>query len=903
MRTLLVSLILSAERPVFTDVLAGQLWPDRAPAHVRGTVHTYVARLRRLFGHELIRTTSGGGYLLAVPSGNIDIHQFHGLLRQARAAEAADQELALLRAALALWRGRPFTGVESPWLDREVVPPLVDEWFAATERRIDLELKSGHASELVAELRDLTNQHATRESLWFRLIVALHQAGRRAEALDAYQQVRRILGDELGIDPSAELQQLQRALLQDGVTAPPTAPGPVPDRRPPRQLPHDIVNFSGRTAELADLDALLAAADSADGRGATIVSIEGAPGMGKTSLALHWAHRVSDRYPDAHLYLNLHGHGPGEPITPAAAAAILLRGLGISNGVIPPDADERAALLRTTLAGLRVLVMLDNARNSDQVRALLPGMDCLVIVTSRNQLRGLSVRDGALRVTLHSLAVAESISFLSAVLSARRISAEPDAAARLVEICGGLPLALSIVAERAHRSGTLSDVVHALEDEKARLDNFVTGESDPHTDLRAALSWSYQALGSNAAAMFDMLGLHPAADIGLDCAAALAGLPVREAQQSLDQLVEANMVQRRQRDRYELHDLIRLYATDRMVCDGAASASEAAIRRLLDWCLHAAVSADTALMPTRRRNFLDPYTPTMAVPVFADQHQAMAWFEREYDCLRSVVNWAASHGRPGHAWRTVIAMTTFLDRRIPWREGIEFLEMARQAAESALESAGEGYTLNSLGCTYWDQRDWVRAKDYFRKALARFSAIGDRTCEAMTLGNLGLVHASAGEAEEAQRLCGEALRLCEQSGFRRGVAQNLDNLGQAFSAAGEYHRAIECHQQASVLFHELGVTEEGACNEQNLGLAYAAGGYYGKSVRSLRLATVTLRRLSHRRQEANLLVDLGNTLQAANHPGLARQCWQAALKIMRELADPRVANIEAQIASTDLYPT
>jgi DNA-binding SARP family transcriptional activator len=455
LRTLLVSLILSAGRPVSLDALAGQLWPDRAPTHVRGAVHTYMARLRRLFGRELIPTTSHGGYLLAVPAENVDVHKFHDLLRQARAAEVVDQELELLRAAVGLWRGRPFTGIESTWLDREILPPLVDAWFTAIERRIDLELRLGHAGDLVAELRDLTNQHPTRESLWFRLIVALRQAGRRVEALDAYHQVRRILREELGIDPNAELQKLQRDLLQDGVTP------PAPAGRPPRQLPHDIVNFSGRGAELAELDALLAAADSAGGRPATIVSIDGGPGLGKTSLALHWAHRVSERYPDAHLYLNLRGDGPGEPITPAAAAATLLRGLGVGNEMIPPDGDERSALLRTTLAGRRVLLMLDNARSSDQVRALIPGTDCLVIVTSRNQLRGLSIRDGASRVTLCPLPVGESTALLGSVLSARRVKAEPDATARLVEICAGRPLALAIVAERAHRARTLWDVVHA----------------------------------------------------------------------------------------------------------------------------------------------------------------------------------------------------------------------------------------------------------------------------------------------------------------------------------------------------------------------------------------------------------------------------------------------------------
>ncbi|WP_204005974.1 AfsR/SARP family transcriptional regulator [Virgisporangium aurantiacum] len=910
-RTLLVSLLLSAGRPVTIDALADRLWPFHAPERVRGTVQTYAARLRRLLGRELIESTSGGGYRIAVPARNVDMHRFRELVDQSRTATAAADELSLLQAALGLWRGRPFTGVESAWLEREVVPGLTEEWLAATERRIDLELELGRPGKVIAELRGLINQDPTRESLWCRLIVALHRAGRRAEALGAYQQARATLSEELGIDPSVELQRLQRVVLQDAPAV------PVPESRNPRQLPHDIAHFRGRAAELAALDALLPADDptddpadgaaggtaggtAAEGRPTTIVAIDGAPGMGKTTLAVHWAHRVSGRYPDAHLYLNLNGYGSGEPLTPAAAAATLLRGLSVAGDLIPESVDERAALLRTTLAGRRVLLLLDNARDADQVRALLPGADGLAIVTSRSQLRGLSIRDGAHRVTLHRLPVDESVSLLSVAVSAERLAAEPDAAARLVELCDGLPLALAIVAERAHRAGTLAEVVHALRDGKARLDNLGAGDGDPHTDLRAALSWSHRALDPDAAAMFDRLGLHPANDIGLESAAALANVPVWQAKRSLDRLAAAHMVAQRHPDRYELHDLIRLYAVDRAQRAGAGPANEAAVRRLLDWYLHAAVSADVALMPSRRRKFVAPYTPSAAPPVFADQNRAMAWFEQEYDGLRSVVDWAATHGSPGHAWRTAIAMTTFLDRRISWREGVEFLRSAGRAARLAGDRAGEGYTLNSLGCTYWDQRDWDRARDCFSQALACFRDLGDQLSEAMVLGNLGLVEASAGDPVRAQRLCHDALYLCEQAGYRRGVAQNLDNLGMAHLAADEPVNAIDCHRRAAELFQDLGDAELGAWNEQNLGRAYAAAGRHASSVRSLRLAVGTMRRLGHRRQEANMFVDLGNTLLAAGHPGLARDCWQTALVTMRQLADPRIADVEAAITEATI---
>lgn len=880
LRILLVALLLSAGRPVTIEALAERLWPEGEPDSVRGTVHTYVTRLRRLLGRDLIQTAAArGGYRLDVPLDDLDLHRFRELLRRSRDGAGHDEELRLLRAALALWRGRPFTGVESVWLDREIIPRLDEEWFAATERRIDLELDAGPPDRLVAELRGLADGHPTRESLWHRLIVALHRSGRRAEALDAYTRIRTTLREGFGIDPCAELQHLHRSILQEPA-ATPAAKGPRP-----RQLPHGIARFSGRKAELAELDRLC----GTDQSPTAIVALDGAPGTGKTTLAVHWAHRIAGRYPDAQLYLNLNGYGPGQPVTPAAALATLLRGLWVAGDLIPPGVEERAALLRTTLADRRVLLVLDNARDADQVRALLPGSGGLVIVTSRSQLRGLSIRDGAHRVTLHRLSAGESAGLLSAAIPADRLAAEPGAAARLIELCAGLPLALAIVAERAHRAGSLAEVVHALQDEKARLDNFGAGEGDPHTDLRAALSWSYQALGPDAAAMLDRLGRHPAGTIGLESAAALADRPPAEAKRALDQLVAAHMVQQPRPDRYELHDLIRLYAAER-------PGDEAATTRLLEWYLHTAVSADTTLMPNRLRDFLVPYTPRTAPRTFADQAAAMAWFEEEYDGLRAVVAWAAAHGRPGYAWRIAIAMTTFLDRRIPWRDGVEFLEAAVRAAELAEERAGVGYTRNSLGCILLDRRDFARAEDCFARALVRFRSMGNRYGEAMALGNLGLARISVGDPAYGRELCRAAQEMCERDGYRRGVALNLDNLGMANVALGEHDRAVECHRRAAELFHELGETEIGAWNEQNLGRAYAAAGRYAESVRSLRLAAATLRRLGHRRQEANLLVDLGDTLLAAGHPKMARGCWRTALEAMRELSDPRVPALEAAIA-------
>jgi DNA-binding SARP family transcriptional activator/tetratricopeptide (TPR) repeat protein len=886
MRVLLASLLVSVSRSVAADTLAERLWPERMPVHSRATVHTYVARLRRLLGPGVIETTPGG-YRLMVPPDRIDLWRFRELMA----------EPGTLRPALALWRGQPFAGVESSWLDREVVPRLREEWFAATERRIDLDLETGNPGALVPELRDLTRQYPTRESLWLRLIDALHRAGRRAEALEAYRRVRGILIEDLGIEPGDALQRThQRVLLDGAATALVTAT---------RQLPHDVAHFSGR-AELAHLDALRPVMDGEGRRLTHVVAIDGAPGIGKTTLAVHWAHKLAPAYPDVQLYLNLRGHGPGEPVSTSAAVETLLRGLGVRNDVIPPNVDERAALLRGTLAGRRVLLLLDNARDEDQVRPLLPGGDSLVIVTSRNRLGGLSIRDGAHRVTLGPLQPREALSLLAAAFGPDRVAAERDAATRLVELCDGLPLALAIVAERAQGVGGLTEVVQALVDERVRFDVFgdasadLSGGGDPHADLWAALSWSYRALGDAAAAMFRKLGLHPAGDIGLDAAAALAGVPVRLARQALGQLVAAHLVREPRPQRYELHDLIRWYATEQAARHDTPAQRQAAVGRVMDWYLHAAVHADIHLLPHRRRDFVAPYEPRVAPPRFPDSGAAMAWFEREYDTLRAVVSWAAANGWGGHAWRIVTAFATFFDRRIAWRDAIELHEVAVRAAESAGERVGEGYVRNALGSMYYLKGDPDAAIENVRRALECFRDAGHGRGETMALGNLGLMYADRGDHLAARRYAELALERCEAAGYDRGRALNLDNLGVALSAGGDHDRAIACHHRAEEINREIGDANTEAMNQHHLGKAYTALHRHRDALRAFRRAASTYRRLDNRRLEALVFADVGRTLHGAGHAALARGVWAAAVATLKEFNDPHAVQVQEEIAATDL---
>jgi DNA-binding SARP family transcriptional activator len=900
-RCLLAVLLLELGRPVADDRLIDLLWDGAPPPSAASALRSHISRLRAIVDSDDLRIgRQGQGYVAHADPEHIDAHQFQALVRQARTAPMPARA-PMLREALALWRGPVLADIGSDLIRDRMGAGLEELRLEALDLRIDADLASGQHRALIPELRELVAAHPNRERFAGQLMVALYRSERQTDALRVYKEYQRVLADELGLYPGPELRRLHEQILRGDpelnlVGADRGAlPATGATHQAPRQLPHDIANFTGRGAELARLDTLAGAGGSAGGAAPTIVSIDGAPGTGKTTLAVHWAHRIAHRYPDAQLHLNLRGYGTGDPITPAAAAETLLRGLGVDGELIPSGAEERAALLRSRLAAYDVLILLDNARDSDQVRPLLPATGSLVIVTSRNQLRGLSIRDGAHRVTLSRLPADQAVELLAGAVGPDRVAAEPAAAARLVELCDHLPLALAIVAERTQRAGTLAEVVNALSDEQARLDNLGTGEDDPHTDLRAALSWSYRALGADAAATFRKLGLHPADDIGVDAAAALANMPVVRAKAVLDQLVAAHLVEQRRPHRYELHDLIRLYAADLAHIHASSAERDAAMHRVLDWYLHAAVNADRRLYPQRRRDFVAPYEPSTEPPEFADAAAATRWLALEYDCLRAVVDWATTHGCAGHAWRIAVAMTTFFNRTIPWSDGLMFYESVLRAVESAGDLTGMAYTLNSLGTQHFNRGDPGASLAVFERSLAQFQRLSHRRGEAMLLGNLGLVCGELGEHDQARRYAMLARTLCEELDYPRGTAMNLDNLGVTHTVAGEYDAAIDRLLQADAIYRELGDIEAHAGNQHHLGNAYAGLGESARSTRAFRESIGMWRAVGSRRWEAVVLTDFGRMLQDAGHSGLARRMWEAALVTMRELGDPRAPGIQAAL--------
>lgn len=584
-RTLLAVLAVSAGEVVSTETIGDRIWGEDLPVHLRRSVQTLVTRLRSALGAHAV-TTMSHGYALAVDPGCVDALRF---LQLVDAARAGDERVDLER-ALGLWRGAPFEGVGSDWLRGVEAPRLVESRLAAVERRIDLDLAAGRHAEVVAELTDLTNRHPLRESLWCRLLEALDRCGRRAEVLERYEAVRGTLRGELCADPGPELRDVHARLTRARVRAVPAVV--------PRQLPPDVPRFTGRSDALGALDALVPM--PGEPPAPMIVAVHGAAGTGKSALAVHWAHRCGELFPDGQLFVDLRGHVPAPPVAPADALLALLRGLGVAGDEIPGGLDARSALFRSLLAGRRMLVVLDDARDADQVRPLLVGSRCVVLVTSRRQLRGLVARDGAHRIALGRLLPVESAALLAATLGPHGVAYDTAQLAELARLCGHLPLALGLAAEHATRQPTdLASLVAELRHRDVRLHLLEVGQ-ERGTRVRDAVARSYRELGPRDARTFRLLGLHPHTRISRTAAAALVGVSGAEVRLSLDRLLDVHLIDELGPGSYEIHALFQLYAAELAARIDSRADRDAALCRLDTWRLHETSRAASAGDPTAR---------------------------------------------------------------------------------------------------------------------------------------------------------------------------------------------------------------------------------------------------------------------------------------------------------------
>ena len=810
-RAVLAALLLSGGRAVSPDELAEVLWGADPPQSARVTVQNYVMRLRKVLGDIAPISTQPAGYVLGVPSGELDVTRFEDRLAAARSAardrswEAAASEAS---AALALWRGEPLADVESETLAMREVPRLAELRLQALELRIDADLQLGRQAEVITELRRLAAAQPLRERLHGLLMLALYRDGRQAEALAAYQQARNVLVDELGAEPGPALRELHRQILAgDPELLRARAGGRPPGSGTavPRELPAPVPHFAGRGSELAMLSALLNGSGDAAAAAVLISAIGGTAGVGKTALAVQWAHQAADSFPDGQLYVNLRGYDPDRPVPAADALAGFLRSLGVPGPDIPTDEAERAGRYRSLLAGRRVLVVLDNAGSVEQVRPLLPGSaSCAVVVTSRDSLAGLVARHGAARLDLDLLPPGDAIGLLDGLLG-DRARAEPGAVATLADRCCRLPLALRVAAElTAARPGVLlADLAGELADEQRRLDA-LDAAGDPRTAVRAVFSWSYQHLDPGTARAFRLAGLHPGADFEPYAIAALIGSTLDEARRTLDTLARAHLIQPAPNGRYSMHDLLRGYARELAASHDGEDERRAALTRLFDYYLYAAATAMDAFYPAERHLRPRVAAPATVMPPLATGPAGRAWLDAERGTLVAATAHAASHGWPAHAVRLSATLYRYFMITGHYEEALVVYGHAQPAARQTGDSAAEGYALNQLAGIYWRLGRHQQSADCLEQAMPLFRQAGDRAGQARTMDNLSTLYTDRGRYVEAAALIENAHNIYREIGDRLMEGRTLFGLAQLDERLGRYDEGVDYATRAVAITREVG---------------------------------------------------------------------------------------------------
>lgn len=836
-RALLAALLCHANTTVSLGRLMEALWED-PPASASENLRLYVYRLRRVLDGPGRITRQGSSYMLAVRPGELDADRFGELAAEgtrARQAGALDRARGLLTEALALWRGTAFGELGQTPLIREVAARLEEERLRVTEERVGVDLDQGRHAELSLELPDLVRAHPYRESLRGHLMLALYRSGRQSEALEVFRQTRTLLGEQLGIEPGPRLRRLHEAMLRGDEDL------LLPERRSRALIPHELPagqpGFTGRAEALKTLDEMLP--DLLDGKaGAVVVSaIAGAAGVGKTALAVHWAHQIAERFPDGQLYLNLRGYSPESPLSPAQALTTLLRALGTPPEHVPTETTEAAARYRSLLAGRRMLVVLDNAASAEQVRPLLPGAShCLVLVTSRERLSGLVARDGARRVTLGLFTPVEAEELLTRILGEQRIAMEPEAAAVLAELCDRLPLALRIAAahlvDRPQRR--IADYVEELE--KGNRLAALKIEGDSGTAVRAALDLSYAALPPNERRVFRLLGAAPGVDFTPQAAAVAVDLSPDEAERSLDRLVAEHLMEERGPGRYAFHDLVRLHArADAEDRDERA----AAVQRVYDWYLSATYSAADVLFGHMMR--MPPLWEPHAR--FAGTGDARAWLDAESANLVAATVEAAADTRQ-EAWHLALVLRGYLLMSGDIAAGLTTAEAAMTAAQSARDRRGEAaarlalgqaYTLcgrfdealghlnhvialteefewpecrmsalTALGTLHCDRGVLGQAADHYRRALAVSLEHDHWAGQAVAVANLAYVALHEGSLEQAVAYGEHVLERYCMDESRYGQAATLTDLGHACHLLGRFTEALGHFDEALELYRQHG---------------------------------------------------------------------------------------------------
>jgi DNA-binding SARP family transcriptional activator/tetratricopeptide (TPR) repeat protein len=885
-RILLSLLLLHANRPVAVEELTAALWPLKPPPTAAGALRTHMSTLRRSLGADrpVVRSRPPGYQVELAPT-ELDRLVFDELARQGRQA-AAQGDLAaaadLWSRALALWRGLPLDGIELGPVAQAELANLTERRWTVLEDWAQARLTFGHHADLLAVLGPATTEQPLRERLHELAMLALYRAGRQSEALAVFRGLRRRLVTELGIEPSPPLQRLQRQILagDPALDAPARPPSPAP-APVPRQLPPDVVAFTGRAREIE------AARGSVPGK---VLAIAGPGGVGKSALAVHLAHRLAHLFPDGQLYVDLQGAAAElRPLEPLEVLGRFLRALGSRDGD-PATVAEASGTFRALAARRQLLVVLDNARDAAQVRPLLPaGPPAAALVTSR---RILSTLDGAAHLNLDVLPEREAVRLLGRLAGPQRIAADPAAARRVARSCGCLPLALRIAGARlaARPRWPVRALAARVGDAQRRLDELQIAE----LGVRSSFQVGYESLldstdpGDRAAARaFPLLGLPDGADLSLPAAAALLDQPEPDAERAVERLVDAQLAESPAPGRYRLHDLLRLFARElaaRLPRGDAAGA----LTRVLGWYVFTAWQAFRQLRPGDPRPASAGRWAEGGRP-FPTVDSALRWLEDERTNLLAAVRQVAAGGDLPAPIATQLAraLFAFFHVRGYLLDWVEVNETALAVARRLADPVAEAHACRDLGAAHEVRGDYRTAEGYLRDGLARYRMAGDLAGQAACLNSLGAVHDSLGQLPEALACLEQSLAISRTLGDRHNQGISLNNLSTVYGTLGSYQRAVDCLSEALGIFRETGNRRSVAANLGNLGEVYERQGAYAEAVSSYQQSLAMFRELGNALGEASVLGALGRVHRLRGQQAQALDCLTKALAIAEQAGDRR----------------
>ncbi|KUL27499.1 AfsR/SARP family transcriptional regulator [Streptomyces regalis] len=888
-RALLAALLLREGRTATAAELIDALWGEEPPSQALAAVRTYASRLRKVLDPGVLASESGGYAVRGLAEGALDLAVAQELAAEgekARNAGDLGQARKALGRALALWDGEVLAGVPGPYAEAQRV--RLEEWrLQLLESRLDMDLEQGCHAEAVSELTALTAAHPLRERLRELLMLALYRSGRQAEALAVYADTRRLLADELGVDPRPGLKELQQRILQaDPALAEPSAPVTEPPAAPvrPAQLPATVPDFTGRSAFVSELSEVLA---SAEGRVMAVSALAGIGGVGKTTLAVHVAHQARTAFPDGQLYVDLQGAGP-RASEPETVLGSFLRALGTADSAIPDSLEERAALYRSVLDGRRVLVLLDNAKDAAQVRPLLPGTEgCAALVTSRVRMVDLA---GAHLVDLDVMSPDEALQLFTKIVGEERVASEREAALDVVAACGFLPLAIRIAASRlaARRTWTVSVLAAKLADERRRLDELQAGD----LAVKATFELGYGALEPAQARAFRLLGLADGPDISLAAAAAVLDLPMEETEDLLEALVDTSLLESAAPGRYRYHDLVRLYARACAERDEwPPSERDAAISRLLDFYLATAAGVYAIERPGDR---LVDHLEHGEFPGlrFSTRHKAQDWLYSEANCLLACASQSVRSGDLRRAVDLLWAAKDLAESGANSRDYEAAATAARDAAQAAGDVQAEGRARTTLTDAHLAAGRFAQADEEVSQAATLARRISDPALNSWVPNHRGVIAVYRSRHAEGAAFLQEAITNFRSDGNLAGEASALCNLSRSHLAMGQTKSAIELARQGVDIYDRLGHTLRGANGRYALGLALAQAGELTHAVEQLNEALEVFRDSRQRLWEGMTIFRIAEILLTERKPAQAAALAEQSLAVLRGIGgDWRRGNV------------